>query len=159
MRGKKRTQRIEPRFDAPARRSPGDIRVDESDRVVVAPARQQPKSASGERPARKRSTPAKPASAKSEAKRHGTRQPPGRKRGAGRGGQGGGSGGGSGGKPGAGGRWRALRRLIYWCFVLGIWGGIAVACIVGYYAVQLPQMSSWSVPARPPNARIVSVDG
>ena len=56
-------------------------------------------------------------------------------------------------------RFRLLRRAVYWSSVLGIWCGIAVICVIGYYAVQLPQMSSWSVPARPPNARIVSVDG
>jgi len=60
-------------------------------------------------------------------------------------------------------RWRfptrLLRRGLYWSAVLGIWGGVAIACVVGFYAVQLPQMSSWAVPQRPPNARIVSIDG
>lgn len=55
--------------------------------------------------------------------------------------------------------WSVLRRLIYWCLVLGVWSGIAVAGLFGYYASKLPQMSSWAVPERPPNARIVSVDG
>lgn len=53
----------------------------------------------------------------------------------------------------------SLRRAIYWCLVLGIWFGIATACVVGYYAAQLPQMSTWTIPERPPNAQIVSVDG
>ncbi|MEM9277665.1 MAG: transglycosylase domain-containing protein [Pseudomonadota bacterium] len=50
-------------------------------------------------------------------------------------------------------------KTIYWCMVLGLWAGIGVAGIVGYYAAQLPQSASWTVPERPPNARIVSVDG
>lgn len=52
-----------------------------------------------------------------------------------------------------------LRKFTYWTFVLGIWGGIAVATLVGYYAVKLPSASDWSIPQRPPNAKIVSVDG
>jgi penicillin-binding protein 1A len=49
--------------------------------------------------------------------------------------------------------------LVYWSLVAAIWCGIAATAIVGYYTVQLPQMSTWRVPDRPPNARIVSVDG
>lgn len=52
-----------------------------------------------------------------------------------------------------------LRTFVYWSFIAGIWAAIAALCVVGYYAVRLPAMSSWSIPARPPNARIVSVDG
>ena len=52
-----------------------------------------------------------------------------------------------------------LRTGFYWSLVAGIWGGIALVCLVGYYAAQLPQMSSWAVPERPPNVRIVSNDG
>lgn len=56
--------------------------------------------------------------------------------------------------------WRRLAgRAAYWSLVLGIWGGIALACVIGWYAAQLPQMSTWNVPQRPPNARIMSVDG
>ncbi|MFK5979514.1 MAG: PBP1A family penicillin-binding protein [Rhizobiaceae bacterium] len=54
---------------------------------------------------------------------------------------------------------RFMRGGIYWGFVLGIWGVIAATGVVGYYGAQLPQTSSWSVPERPPNAKIVSVDG
>ena len=50
-------------------------------------------------------------------------------------------------------------KLFYWCLVLGLWTGIGIAGIVGYYAVKLPQSASWTVPERPPNARIVSLDG
>ncbi|MEM7069770.1 MAG: transglycosylase domain-containing protein, partial [Pseudomonadota bacterium] len=50
-------------------------------------------------------------------------------------------------------------KITYWCLVLGLWAGIGVAGIVGYYAVKLPQSASWTVPERPPNARIVSTQG
>ncbi len=52
-----------------------------------------------------------------------------------------------------------FRGLVYWGFVLGIWAAIAIGCVVGYYGVKLPSMESWAVPQRPPNARIVSVEG
>ncbi|MDX8461435.1 transglycosylase domain-containing protein [Mesorhizobium humile] len=50
-------------------------------------------------------------------------------------------------------------RLVYWCFVLCIWGGIAVAGIVVYYGAKMPAATTWSVPDRAPNIKIVSVDG
>lgn len=58
-----------------------------------------------------------------------------------------------------GGFFGLLRGTVYWCVVLGLWGAIGVAGIVGYYASKLPQSSSWAIPDRPPNARIVSADG
>ncbi len=48
---------------------------------------------------------------------------------------------------------------IYWSFVVGIWGAIGIACIMVYHAAQLPHSSNWSIPQRPPNARIVSIEG
>ncbi|MCS4243495.1 penicillin-binding protein 1A [Rhizobium sp. BIGb0125] len=59
----------------------------------------------------------------------------------------------------SGGLVRLVRRLFYWCVVLGIWGGIAVAGLVLYYGARMPAASTWSIPERPPNVRIVSVDG
>lgn len=53
----------------------------------------------------------------------------------------------------------AMRRLVYWCVVLGLWGGIGLAGIVIYYGVRMPSASSWSIPERPPNIKIVAVDG
>ena len=50
-------------------------------------------------------------------------------------------------------------RMAYWGLVLGLWCGIIVVGIVGYYAAQLPQSADWRIPQRPPNAKIVSVDG
>lgn len=58
-----------------------------------------------------------------------------------------------------GGFFGLLRGTVYWCVVLGLWAAIGVAGIVGYYASKLPQSSSWAIPDRPPNARIVSADG
>ncbi|MGV8939233.1 MAG: transglycosylase domain-containing protein, partial [Allorhizobium sp.] len=52
-----------------------------------------------------------------------------------------------------------LRRLIYWCFVFGLWGGIALTGVVLYYGARMPSASSWSIPDRPPNVKILSVDG
>jgi penicillin-binding protein 1A len=58
-----------------------------------------------------------------------------------------------------GGWFQKARSLAYWCFVLALWGGIGVTGIIGFYAVQLPQSSSWAVPQRPPNVKILSVNG
>lgn len=52
-----------------------------------------------------------------------------------------------------------VRRGVYWCLVLGIWGTIAVGGIVSYYAAKMPSASTWAIPDRPPNVRIVSVTG
>jgi penicillin-binding protein 1A len=58
-----------------------------------------------------------------------------------------------------GGLFSLFGRLTYWCFVLGIWGGIAVAGMVAYYGAQMPSVTSWSIPDRPPNVKIVDVNG
>lgn len=52
-----------------------------------------------------------------------------------------------------------MKRSIYWGAVLGIWAGIIVIGIVGYYAAFLPPTSEWKVPQRPPNVKIVSTNG
>uniref|UniRef100_UPI003BAC9683 transglycosylase domain-containing protein n=1 Tax=Stappia sp. TaxID=1870903 RepID=UPI003BAC9683 len=52
-----------------------------------------------------------------------------------------------------------LRRLLYWGFVLCIWGGIGLVGVLAYYAAWLPPTSEWKVPQRPPNVRIVAADG
>ncbi|MDA8870714.1 PBP1A family penicillin-binding protein [Rhizobiaceae bacterium] len=51
------------------------------------------------------------------------------------------------------------RFTLYWGTVVGIWGAIGVACIVAFYAVQLPSADTWAVPERPPNLRILASDG
>ena len=54
---------------------------------------------------------------------------------------------------------RLLGGLVYWLFVLGIWGGIALAGIVIYFYMQMPPQSAWAVPERPANIRVVAADG
>ena len=56
-------------------------------------------------------------------------------------------------------RFAPLRTLVYWCIVLGIWAGIGVGGLVLYYGAQMPAASTWSIPDRPPNIKIVSTDG
>jgi penicillin-binding protein 1A len=50
-------------------------------------------------------------------------------------------------------------RLLYWCFVMMIWGGIAAAGLVVYYGARMPSVADWAIPDRPPNVKMVSVDG
>lgn len=50
-------------------------------------------------------------------------------------------------------------RLLYWCMVLAVWGGVAAAGLVLYYGAKMPSVTTWSVPDRPPNVKIVSTDG
>jgi penicillin-binding protein 1A len=58
-----------------------------------------------------------------------------------------------------GGLFSPLKRLVYWCFVLGIWAGIAVGGLVLYYGAKMPAASTWSIPDRPANMKITAVDG
>jgi penicillin-binding protein, 1A family len=59
----------------------------------------------------------------------------------------------------SGGLFGPIRRLIYWCFVLGIWAGIGVGGLVLYYGAQMPAASTWAIPDRPPNMKITAIDG
>ena len=52
-----------------------------------------------------------------------------------------------------------FRRLIGWCFLLAIWGFLAIAGYVGYVALKMPQASTWNIPQRPPNVRIIDRNG
>ena len=52
-----------------------------------------------------------------------------------------------------------VRRMVYWSLVLCLWGGIALAGTVVYFAAKMPQTTTWSIPDRPPNVKIVSVEG
>lgn len=49
--------------------------------------------------------------------------------------------------------------LFYWGFILGLWGLVAVAGIVGYFAMKLPPIDQLAVPKRPPNIAIMASDG
>src|SRR5208283_4548490 len=52
-----------------------------------------------------------------------------------------------------------LARLLYWPFVLAIWGLIGLAGLVAYDASQLPPIDQLAVPKRPPNIAILGDDG
>ncbi|TCS07377.1 transglycosylase domain-containing protein [Rhizobium sp. BK418] len=58
-----------------------------------------------------------------------------------------------------GGLFSFLRRVVYWCIVVGIWAGIGVAGLVLYYGSRMPSASTWAIPERPPNVKITAVDG
>lgn len=47
----------------------------------------------------------------------------------------------------------------YWSFVIGLWAVIIIGGIFAYYGAQMPNASTWEVPQRPPNVKIVSHDG
>jgi penicillin-binding protein 1A len=49
--------------------------------------------------------------------------------------------------------------LFYWGVTLAIWGMIALAGVVGYFAMKLPPIDQLAVPKRPPNVAILANDG
>jgi penicillin-binding protein 1A len=55
--------------------------------------------------------------------------------------------------------WRLIGKLFYWVATLGIVGAICLAGVVYYYWMQMPAVSTWAVPERPANIRIVAADG
>jgi penicillin-binding protein 1A len=52
-----------------------------------------------------------------------------------------------------------IGRLAKWLFVLCIWGGVAAAAVVGYYGSRMPSATTWAVPDRAPNVKILGVKG
>jgi penicillin-binding protein 1A len=52
-----------------------------------------------------------------------------------------------------------IGRLIYWGFVLAVWGLIGAGGLVIYYGSQLPHIDQLAVPKRPPNIAVLGVDG
>ena len=126
MASSRRSQRIEPTFDAAPRGARG-LSVSEDDRVVPSPRKSPAPKSGGKSGSRKR------ASSGGKRSRGGGRR--------------------------RGGFMRALRFAAYWCIVLGIWAGIAGAGIVVWYGAQMPSATTWAIPDRPPNVRILSLDG
>ncbi|MFB2553086.1 transglycosylase domain-containing protein [Ensifer soli] len=63
------------------------------------------------------------------------------------------------GRRSGGGLFGFLRAIVYWTAVLGLWGGIGLAGIVLYYGARMPSATTWAVPERPPNVKILAVDG
>lgn len=127
---KKPKKRVEPRFaDRPSKRAAADFSVTDDDRAARPPKKRPQKTTARKAPAK----------AKSGAKRRkNNRGAKSRSRNRGRGFIGG---------------------LFYWSFIMCIWGGIGVVGIVAYYGAQMPSASTWQIPDRPPNVKIVSVNG
>jgi penicillin-binding protein 1A len=48
---------------------------------------------------------------------------------------------------------------LYWGLVLCLWGGIGTVGLMAYYAARMPSATTWEIPDRPPNVKIVAVDG
>ena len=137
MAARRRQERIEPRFEDLSGRSDDEIRISADDRAVPSAAND---------PRRKSAKSAKPGKSKAVSSASSRRT-------GGRDGSGSGAGG--------GGR-RRRRSFLGHIFRLGITasilGAIAVVCVLGYVAATLPQ-EAWAIPDRPPNVKIVSVDG
>jgi len=53
----------------------------------------------------------------------------------------------------------AVRRLLYWGFVIGLWLMIAVGGVLAFVAATLPPIQSLEIPRRPPSIEIVGLDG
>ena len=54
---------------------------------------------------------------------------------------------------------RFIGKSIYWSLVAGVWISLAGFAVIAWHAMKLPNTSIWAIPDRPPNARIISVDG
>ena len=52
-----------------------------------------------------------------------------------------------------------FKSAAYWCLVLGLWGGMGIGALVLYYGARMPSATSWSVPDRPPNVKILASNG
>ncbi len=67
--------------------------------------------------------------------------------------------GGSGRAKRRGGLFGLVRGMIYWSLVLALWAGIGGAGLVAYYGARMPAATTWAVPDRPPNVKIMAVGG
>ncbi|MCO6392942.1 PBP1A family penicillin-binding protein [Aliihoeflea aestuarii] len=123
-------RRIEPTFGGSASDEGSSLFVSEADRVV------------GQRG--KRGSAKTSSSRKAAPKTRG--QGTGKKRGRQR-------------RSGGGGLFGFLRKTTYWSFVLAIWGGVAAAGVLVFYAAQMPSASTWAIPDRPPNVKIMDIEG
>ncbi|MCX2724758.1 transglycosylase domain-containing protein [Roseibium salinum] len=144
----KRQPRIEPTFGSGSS-SLLDLRLTPQDRASAPGGKSKSRKTSKSGTTKKKS-PGKPAKSQRPKSRNGSGGRSGAKRRSGRG---------KSRRRTPSGLGRLIRRGAYWSAVLGIWGIIAVAGIVGYYAAYLPPTSEWQVPARPPNVKIVAANG
>ena len=55
--------------------------------------------------------------------------------------------------------WRLIGKLFYWLTTFAVVGAIAGAGVVYYYWMQMPPVTTWAVPERPANIRVVAADG
>ena len=138
MAARRRQERIEPRFDGEGG-SDDEVRISADDRAVPSAANDPRRKFSKSPKAAGKVKRAAPASSRRSGRRGGS------------GSNGSGRGGG-----------RRKRSFVGHLLRLGITtaflGVIAVVCLVGYVAATLPQ-EAWAIPDRPPNVKIVSVDG
>ncbi|MEP1444132.1 MAG: transglycosylase domain-containing protein [Hyphomicrobiales bacterium] len=133
-RAKKKTKRIEPKIDANfGRGRKGDLNLalSEDDRPGAKPSKGR--KASRKNTAAKSSARRKPKKATAKGRRKKARS--------------------------SGGLIGFVRRGVYWSLVLGLWAVIGVVGIMGFYTAKLPNSAQWAVPDRPPNVKIVAVDG
>ncbi|TWG49165.1 MULTISPECIES: transglycosylase domain-containing protein [unclassified Aminobacter] len=52
-----------------------------------------------------------------------------------------------------------LKTAAYWSMVLCLWAGIAGVGLVAYIGAKMPAATTWSIPDRPPNVRIIDMNG
>jgi len=48
-----------------------------------------------------------------------------------------------------------VRRLAYWAVVWAIWAAVIIAAYVAYVFLTMPQLTTWEIPIRAPNIRII----
>jgi penicillin-binding protein 1A len=49
--------------------------------------------------------------------------------------------------------------LFYWGTICAVWGLVALAGLIGYFALKLPPIDQLAIPKRPPNVAILASDG
>ncbi|WP_173932562.1 transglycosylase domain-containing protein [Chelativorans sp. Marseille-P2723] len=52
-----------------------------------------------------------------------------------------------------------MKGFVYWSLVLSLWAGIAGIGVAAFYGAQMPSATTWTIPDRPPNVKILAVDG
>lgn len=140
MSGRKTSNRIEPRFDQPGDdKPPSGFFVGEDDRVIPSRAK---RTGSGKK--QKASTPRRKSEPSLDSFDSSPRRSAPKSRRSSRKRRG---------------FFGVLRSAAYWGMVMCLWGGIGVVGIVAYYGAKMPAATTWTVPDRPPNVRIVSVSG
>ncbi|MEP3278606.1 MAG: transglycosylase domain-containing protein [Stappiaceae bacterium] len=145
-----RKKRIEPKFGASSKEEGSlNLRLSSKDRPSASGSGRRAAKPGPKPGGRKKTTSSRKKASGSTARRRG---------GSGR--SGGGSGRGRGGRKRRGSLLvRFFRRSIYWTTVMGIWCVLIFGGLLAYHAAHLPPTSEWNIPKRPPNVKIVSVEG